>query len=82
MCVCIYIYIYIYIHTYIHISKETVRFGSKIKRFLWPVVPFGSLIILCGSVRFGSWYLNSPVRFGSVPQNKLIQPVRFGSVFI
>ena len=34
----------------------SVRFGSKIKRFQWPAVRFGSLIIVYSSVRFGSWY--------------------------
>ena len=59
----IYIYIHTYIHTYINISIisvrkrfGSVRFGSNIKWFLWPAVRFGSLSIVCGSVRFEFWY--------------------------
>ena len=81
----IYIYIYIYIKTYKPVRKRfgSVRFVSKIKRFLWPAVRFGSLIIVCGSVRFGSVpgiLLESPVRFGSVRQSffDLTALVRFG----
>ena len=65
---CIYIYIYICIHTF---SKETVRFGSVPNSSGSVGQRFVSffLIIVCGSVRFGSVpgiLLKSPVRFGSV----------------
>ena len=54
MYMCIYIYIYIYMS--VRERFGSVRFVSKIKRFLWPAVRFGSFIIVCGSVRFDSWY--------------------------
>ena len=46
----------------------SVRFVSRIKRFLWPAVRFGSLILVCGSVRFDS---SQPMKYQEsiVPKN-------------